>query len=218
MRKVRLYGALAKKYGSEFTLRANTVGQAVSLLEANFPGFQRSLLGGQYRVVAGKSLEDEKGIVFTDELVKARLNLGSKDLHIMPVPEGAGGVGRIVLGAALIFAAFYFAPAVVGALGPTQGLSATAFSVGSFGVSYQSIAMFGASLVLGGVSQLLTPTPKVGDYSGRESPDQRASFLFNGAVNTVEQGGPVTVIYGRMRTGSFVMSGSIVAEELPQGT
>lgn len=214
MRNVYLYGSLAEQYGGQFRLRGNTVGSIVKLLDANFPGFSKGIIYGQYRVVAGKSIDDEKATHFDNDMVRSHLTLGSKDLHIMPVAEGSGGGLRIVLGIALIAAAFYFAPAVVGALGPTQGLGAAAISFGSFSISYQSIALFGASMVLGGISQLLTPTPKVNDYGSREAADERPSFIFNGAVNTVEQGGPIPVIYGRMRVGSTVISGGITAEQI----
>lgn len=212
-RKVYLYGKLANEFGPEFELEANSIGDVVRLLEANYPNkFMRIVRDGQYRVTAGKTIDN--GVHFDNDTLK--LNLGSKDLHIMPVPEGSGGNGffKIVLGVALIAAAFAFAPAVVGALGPTQGLGTAAFSIGSFSVSYGSIALFGASLVLQGISALLTPTPSTGDYSQREQADERPSFLFNGPVNTVEQGGVVPVIYGRSMTGSVLISAGINAEQI----
>lgn len=52
-------------------------------------------------------------------------------------------------------------------------------------------------------------TPTVKSYTSRNPPDQRTSYLFDGAVNTVAQGGPVPIIYGRMRVGSVVVSAGI---------
>lgn len=217
MRQLHLYGDLAEQYGSCFTIRANTVAAAVRLMEANFKGkFMRGIIDGTYRVIAGNSIDDEHAIHFDNELVRKGLNLGSKDLHIIPVPAGSGGFFRVVLGVALIAAAFYFAPAataVTAAGGTAQGVAFGA-ALGSGFLSFQTMAMFGASLVLGGIAQLLTPVAKVGNYSSRESADERPSYLFNGAVNTVEQGGPVPVIYGRMRTGSVVISGGIKSEDI----
>lgn len=215
MRQLFLYGDLAEQYGSCFTVRANTVASAVRLMEANFKGkFMRGIIDGTYRVIAGKSVDDEHAIHFDNELVRKGLNLGSKDLHIIPVPAGSGGAFRVVLGVALIAAAFYFAPAIIGAAGPTLGMATPIVSLGGMSLTYSSIAMFGLSLALGGIAQLLTPVAKVGDYASRESADERPSYLFNGAVNTVEQGGPVPVIYGRMRTGSVVISGGIKSEDI----
>ncbi len=214
MRQVFLYGELATVYGPSFTIRANTIGAAMRLLEANFPGkFFKRIMQGTYRVVAGKSFEDEKAIQFDTELARSELNLGSKDLHIMPVPAGAGGGAfRVVLGIALIAAAIYFMPAA--ALVEAGLASNVAIGTATFGLTYTSVAMIGASLVLGGVAQLLTPVPKAGNYGSRESADERPSFMFNGAVNMSEQGGPVAVIYGRMRTGSTTGSGGIRTEDI----
>jgi len=221
---VHFYGELADKYGKTVTMRANTIGAVIKLMEANHPGqFMRGIMNGWYRVVAGASLDDVHGISFDATLAKQNLQLGAKDVHIMPVPEGSGGKwGRIILGVALIAAAFAFAPAAMGPLTAAgaasagTGMGATAIGIGGFGISYSSIAMFGVSLILGGLSQLLTATPKVhqDSYSARESADSRPSFIFNGAVNTVEQGGPVPVIYGRMITGSVVISGGIKSENI----
>jgi predicted phage tail protein len=215
MRNVYLYGDLAKQFGPVFRIRANTVGAVIRLLEANFRGkFMARVLHGEYRVVAGKGFEDENATHFDDELVRSDLNLGSKDLHIMPTPQGSGGVFRVVLGVVLIGAALVLSGGTLAA--PLAGMGGTAFSLGGMAVSYGSIALFGASMVLGGLSQMLTPVPKIGadSYAGRETADERPSFIFNGAVNTTEQGGPVPVIYGRMRVGSTVISGGITTENI----
>src|SRR3546814_20013868 len=44
------------------------------------------------------------------------------------------------------------------------------------------VALFGAMMTLGGVSQLLTRPPDAGNYGNRNSPDARPSFLFNGEI------------------------------------
>lgn len=215
MRTIHLYGKLAEEFGSTFKVRANTIGACVSILEANFRGrFVKYILSGQYRVVAGKSIEDEKGIHFDNSLVKSELTLGSKDLHIMPVAEGSGGGGnffKIVLGVALIAAAV-FMPAGAAFSGYALGTGAA----GTLSLSWSSVALFGASLIFQGAAGLLTPTPKIsaGQYAERNAVDSRPSFIFNGAVNSTEQGGPVTVIYGRMVVGSVVISGGITAEQI----
>lgn len=221
MRQIFFYGALADKYGPVLRLRANTVGAVVKLMEANFPGqFMKGIMNGTYRVVAGKSVDDERATHYDCAMVKAGLSLGSKDLHIVPVPEGSGGGGffKVALGITLIAAAVVFSGglAAAGGAGALSGLGTTAFTVAGFNISYGSIALFGLNLVLGGIAGMLTPTPKIGgsDYADRERPDERPSFIFNGAVNTTEQGGPVPVIYGRMVVGSTVISGGITAEQI----
>jgi predicted phage tail protein len=66
----------------------------------------------------------------------------------------------------------------------------------------------GASLVLGGVAQLLSPVPKL--PQGSDSPDDpRRSFSFSGIQQTSRQGVPVPVVYGEMLVGSVVISAGI---------
>jgi predicted phage tail protein len=63
----------------------------------------------------------------------------------------------------------------------------------------------GVSLVIGGVAQLLTPTPKISQDEG----DPRKSFSFSGIQNTNRAGVPVPVVYGETLVGSVVISAGI---------
>jgi predicted phage tail protein len=65
--------------------------------------------------------------------------------------------------------------------------------------------------VLGGVAQMLSPQQK--GLSSKDSPDNGASYNFNGPVNTQAQGNPVPLLYGRMIVGSAVISAGIYAED-----
>ena len=57
--------------------------------------------------------------------------------------------------------------------------------------------------------------PDIADYGERDAADSRASHLFDGAVNTEAQGGPVPLIYGGpIRVGSTVVSAGISAERV----
>lgn len=220
LRTIHLHGALGEQFGTGYRLDVASVGEAARALEANFPGrFFNAIKGGQFHIAAFAVPERE---AYLDADTLGMHLSANKDIHFIPAVEGSGGGGRgkgiavAVIGIAIMAAAIAFAPAVVGAMGPTMGMGTTAFSIGSMGVSFTQIAMFGASLALSGISQALTPTPKVdeGSYGQREGPDQRPSFLFNGAVNTVEQGGAVAVCYGRMRVGSAVVSASLSPEDI----
>lgn len=208
MRDIYLYGAL-EKFGKHHRLDVKTTAEAVKALCVLHKGFRQELTTGLYRVVRGDA---QKGLVLGDSDLSFRLGKG--ELHIIPVPHGSGrGVGKVILGTALIAGAFIGAPAVVGALGPTQGFATTAFTAFGTSFTYGNIAAMGVSLALSGISQALSPRPKApAAYQGTE---ERPSFLFNGVVNSTEQGGPVPVWYGRVRVGSIVASGSLIAEEIP---
>jgi predicted phage tail protein len=58
---------------------------------------------------------------------------------------------------------------------------------------------------IGGIAQLLTPTPSTSTDEG----DPRKSFSFSGIQNTNRAGVPVPVIYGETLTGSVVISAGI---------
>ena len=72
-------------------------------------------------------------------------------------------------------------------------------------VGFGSKALFGigASLVLGGVSQMLTPVPEA------PTQDEPNSFQFNSPINTSIAGLPVPVLYGERMVGSVVISAGI---------
>jgi predicted phage tail protein len=59
--------------------------------------------------------------------------------------------------------------------------------------------------LVGGIAQLLTPTPKISQDEG----DPRKSFSFSGIQNTNRAGVPVPVVYGETLVGSVVISAGI---------
>jgi predicted phage tail protein len=76
-------------------------------------------------------------------------------------------------------------------------------------VALSSVLLFtGASLVLGGVAQLLTPTPRIPTGPDTQN-DPRKSYSFSGIQNTSRQGVPVPIVYGETIVGSVVISAGI---------
>lgn len=194
---VLLLGELGKKYGRRFNLDIKSPAEAVRALVANFPEMQKYMADRYYRVVVGK--DDTGG----DELHNPT---GRQTIKIVPVITGAGGsFGRILLGAALIGLAFVTGGASIAASGFLAGGLTTTF-FGGLAVS------MGASLILGGVAQMIAPSPQSG--APNESPENNPSYIFNGPINTTAQGQPVAVGYGRLRVGSAVISAGIVAEQV----
>jgi predicted phage tail protein len=181
LRKIRLYGQLAKFVGHR-VLEADvaTAAEAVRFLVTNWPELERHMADQHYRVRT------------------AATDLGEEDLHnpmgqelrIIPVITGAGAVGRILAGIALIALSFAIIPLGIAAAG-----SGIATSVG----------LFGASLVLGGIAGLLTPTPRL----AKDDNDPRKSFSFSGIQNTSRAVVPVPVVYGEILVGSVVVSAGI---------
>ncbi|WP_316979956.1 tail assembly protein [Shumkonia mesophila] len=210
--EVHLHGSLAR-FGGPFSLDIVTPAEAVRAL-FQVDGFREAIAEGEFRVLAGSREVDEDGL---------RMTIGSAgrvDIHPVAAGGKSNGVGKVIIGAALMVVAIYAAPVAVAAAGggtvAGTGMGATAFTVAGIGleVTYANIAMFGASMILGGIAQALTPVPGVQDFGQFESADQRASFLFNGPVNTTEQGGPVPLIIGRAIVGSRVISAGMTAERI----
>lgn len=208
MHEIVLHGALKARYGGPFLLNVSTPVETIRALCSQLKGFEETIREGAYRLVRGDLKTGMQ--LCEDELL---FNLGkAKEFHIVPVPAGAkrGGAGKIILGVALV--GITLAAPGVGFAGAWNG--ATIGGIAG-GVTYGSVVGgLGVSLILSGVSSLLTPTPQVQDYSQRERPDQRPSFLFNGPVNTAEQGLPVPLVYGQVRTGSVVVSAGITTDNI----
>jgi len=195
LRKVKLYGKLAEFVGHEqFEVEVNSVGQAVSFLLNNFPQLEKYMSPKYYQVKVGNYDIDKDEINYP---------VGKEDIHFVPAITGAGrGFGRILLGAALIGAAFLLPATFMG--GPAT------FSIKAGlggGLLAKSMVYVGASLVFQGVSELLFPLPQPQDFNSEEDP--QLSFSFSGLQNTSRAGTPVPIVYGEIVTGSVVISAGI---------
>jgi predicted phage tail protein len=192
VRTIRLYGHLGQQFGKTHQLDVKTPAEVIRALSANFKNFAKVIADGQWRVLVGGKAQSLKQIE----------NPLDADISIVPAVGGAGGLGKIILGAALIAASFYL-----------PGM--TYFSAySSFGIDAASIAKgVGTSMVLGGVSQMLFAPPKA-NSANSEPADTRPSYVFNGPVNTTGQGNPVPVCYGQLRVGSQVISAGLFSEAI----
>jgi predicted phage tail protein len=210
LRKIVLHGRLGKKFGREFEFDVATVAEGVRALCALVPGFVEEMAKGHYTIrVRAKSQ------TYFDENM-LHLDIGNAHtIHITPRAEGAksGGLGKIILGVLIIGAAIAFAPGVGIGLAAKTGTFAAGMAQAAFlGISYGTIALFGATIALSGLALMLAPTPKIGNYGDREKEPQ--SLMFNGPVNTREQGGAVPLVYGEMIVGSVMISAGLVAEDV----
>ena len=201
LRKIYLHGPLAEKYGPEFRLSVSTAGEAIRALHVNFPGFTDDLREGQYELVRGAN--DETGFRLGLEEVND-FALGSADFHIVPVIEGSskgGGAIKTILGVALVGTALAFSGGMLAAPLAASGIMS--------GITYGNLAIVGLALAISGVATLLTPKKKV------TSDD--SSFSIKGPSNTYAQGNPVPLVYGRLITGSVLVSAGMDVEPIPVG-
>lgn len=191
LRKIKLYGRLAKFIGKR-VLEADvaSAAEAVRFLVTNWPELEKHMADQHYRVSVGG---------YDLALDEIHAPAGQQEIRIIPVLAGAGVVGRILAGVALVALAF-----VSFGAGAFAGLGVA----GAFGSSL--LFGIGASLVLGGVAQLLTPVPKLPSFGGQNSnQDPRKSYSFSGIQNTSRQGVPVPIVYGETLVGSVVISAGV---------
>ena len=191
LRKIKLYGELAKFLGQRtFEAEVNNAAQAVRFLVTNFPTVEKYMSDKYYKVIIDNWELEEKELHYPT---------GQSDIKIVPVITGAGGgAGRqILFGAVLIGASFMFPGA--GMFGAKSVFGQELIKTGA-----------GASMILSGIDQMLTPTPPVPE----DSQDPRKSFNFSGIQNTSRAGVAVPIHYGRVITGSITVSANIENEQV----
>jgi predicted phage tail protein len=186
LRTVRLYGVLGTQFGRVHKLAVASPQEAVRALSVVIDGFEHFLLTAKARGLTFAVFNGKRNLT-QEELAFP----GEANIRIAPVIIGSkqGGVFQTILGAVMVAA---------GAV-----MWATPWGV--------PMVMSGAAMMLGGVVQMLSPMP--GGLARREDPDNKPSYAFGGPVNTVAQGNPVPVGYGRRRIGGAIISAGIYAED-----
>lgn len=185
---VCLHGGLSE-YGRRFNLHVASPAEAVRALLTQLPNLREILQNGFYQVRFNRHDFSEA------ELETEFQQDGRGVLHIVPRIQGAGRVGQIVAGVALLVFAWW------NPFGWTVG-----------GALLTGISSLGMGLVLGGIAQLLTKTPKLdteqrGQKAGRNT-------AFSNLDNTSAQGQPVPLCYGRAYCGSRVVSQGVVSRRV----
>jgi len=202
VRTVRLYGSLGASFGRVHRLAVSNASEAIHALCILVPGFERFLMeskdrGVTYSIFLGR-----------DNIGQDRLKAppGAADIRIAPVLVGSKRAGSMqtIIGVALIVAASYFSGGL--ASGSSSALIGASSTTG-----WTFAASMGVSMAMGGVAQLMSPMAK--GLGTMDRPENRASYSFNGPVNTSIQGSPVGLLYGQLTVGSAVISAGIYAQD-----
>lgn len=190
-RTIYLDGELGDRFGHEHKLIINSPAEAVRALCCVIDGLQEAIAKNETGFHVFVDDED----ITEDELAHPS---GQASIRIMPavIAAGGGGLLNIIVGAALIGAAFITGGASIAAWGAMQMVAGG----------------LGAAMLFGGVAQMFMPKQK--GLSGVESTENGASYHFNGPVNLVAQGSCVPVLYGEMWAGGVVVSAGIYNEDL----
>ena len=229
---VRLLGDLGERYGAEHVYQnLRTPADAIKLLCINYPAFKTELIAAHESGIGYRVLQAGVDLNLND----LHLPIGQNDLIVTPVLVGQDGAGQILAGIGLIAASFFF---------PGAGLFGTTglFGAGTAGIAGVSsvavlnataigtaLSVVGASMVLGGVTQMLSPQPDLGGVGGVSTRgefqatrpesvnrgfDGQQSYAYLGAQNTVGVGATIPVAYGQVLIGSHVISADVdVADE-----
>ena len=195
--KVKLYGELADFCGgqNQFEAVINQPIDAVRFLKANFAGLEQHMSSQFYKVYVGEHNIDEELLDFPS---------GGLDIKIIPVVTGAGNVGKIIAGVALIGLGM-----VTGQMGFISLLKEPVLASG--GIQWFALSgKIGMLLVLSGVAGLLTPTPELPD----EETDPIKSFSFSGVQQTTRSGTAIPVVYGKTLVGSIPISTKVETNDI----
>lgn len=198
MRTIRVFGPLRQfiKDNDKGVIKmcVQTPGEAIKALCTVLPGFEKFMLTSKARGLTFAIFSGKQNIG-RDEL---GFN-GTNEIRIVPVIIGSkkAGMFQTILGAVLV---------VVGAFGMSPW--GQAFGGASWG-PYALQA--GGAMMIGGVAQMLSPMQA--GLGRRESPENKPSYAFGGPVNTIAQGNPVPIAYGKRRIGGAIISAGIYAED-----
>ncbi|MEM8021458.1 tail assembly protein [Morganella morganii] len=195
MIKIELGGVLGKTFGKTHQRLVSTTSEAVRALCCTIPGFEQFLntsksRGLTFAVFRGKKNigEDDLGFPVTGDVIR-----------IIPVVIGSkrGGLFQTIFGAVLVAAAVFM----------SGGIGAAFAAGGMTGF----MATTGAAMMLGGIIQMLSPQPN--GIAMKDQGENKPSYAFGAPVNTVSQGYPVPIGYGKRRIGGAVISAGIYVED-----
>jgi len=195
LKTIKVYGSLRKFLGGQKVFKAEiaTASEAISFFRINRKGFNDHIKDKFYKIIVGDYEIDEN-----------ELNdpVGKQEIKIIPLVYGTGlldsigdffssGIGKVIGGAALIVA-----PMLAPALFPVvAGFSTAAIATG-----------IGASLAIGGVSQMLTDPLEMPEMTPLNDNDPTSNFSFSGIQNVSRSGVAIPLIYGEVFCGSIVGS------------
>jgi predicted phage tail protein len=186
MTTILLSGSLAKKFGRVHRRQIDSgqVWEVFKALKATLAGFDQEIKRLDHLGMRFAIFRNRK-----NEAPDSFVLGGTREVRIVPVVSGGkrAGILQTIIGA-VIFVASFFVPGMQG-----------------WGQS------LGASLVLGGVMQMLSPQSSGLKQSA--APENLPSYAFGSAKNTTASGNPVPICIGRRRWGGAIISASIYAED-----
>jgi len=190
--KLYLYGKIGEKFGKEHNFAVESLSDCIVMLSTQFDKVE---IKNEFCKHDFELIRNDKKFNAND--VKMKFDTDS-EFHLIPAVAGSGkGVFNMIVGAALIGAAFFIPEAGVFGLGILTGAS---------------VGLMGAGLFLSGLTYKAI---EVDNYSDRNDSTQKSSYLFsNGPVNVTEQGAVVPIGFGEFYCGSVVIGSELQTEDI----
>jgi len=191
--KLILHGVLKTLCPDVLEFEVRTAAEAIKALSKQVKALAPNPRRGRFQVRVAD---------LTVEQIFAPLEVN--ELHLVPDLCGGkkGGMMKIVLGALLVAAAIAM-PA------------GTVIGSGMFEMSASTLFWSGASMILGGLMEAVSPAPKMDQGSGFSGPnDPEASKYLGAPKNTVEIGTRIPIAYGEVQLYGHYLSFDIQAQDV----
>ncbi len=188
---VCLSGPLIRKFfrKKNYLLDSQNTWEVFRALKATLEGFEQEIrrleaLGMRFAIFRNRKNVGE------DDFERG----GAREIRIVPIVGGSkrGGTLQTIVGAVMVAAAFVLSFTPLAAASPY-------------------LYMMGASMMVGGVIQMLSPQANGLSQSG--APENLPSYAFGSAKNTTASGNPVPICIGERRWGGAIISASIEAQD-----
>lgn len=199
-RKVYLDGELGEKYGRELTIVADSFADVFRCLEANYPDIRQYLMDCHEKDIGFLCEIADKPLTTEEELL---LSYPEGSMYISPQPMGSkGGMGKLFAALAIVVITAGIGALAISGSWAALGLNISQFGLGtmlSWGLSAAAGSTLGlialgvaVNLALAGIQQLMAPDPAT-------DAQQDESYLFQGSGQTIVEGDPVPILYGKLR-------------------
>lgn len=178
-RRVHLHGAFKAFHKGPIEIVADTIWDAVEAVVCQVKGFAPDARTGKKRIQ----------VVGYSTIESLKSHSDDEDIHIIPAMAFGkqDGLFQTIIGITLLVIA--------------------AFMGGTFWPAI--VASLGASLMAGGIMQMLSPQPQL----GAENAEQERSKYLATNQNTVKIGTTIPLLYGRYRAYPHIMSLNIDAKD-----
>ena len=196
LNKIKVYGKLRQDLGcSYFEAAVKSPLEAFRFLRANFPDLEKYMSSQYYKIKMNGNDISENNLTLQSNGV----------IQIIPVATGSV---PIVIGAASLFASTVVPQTILG-----SALLGT--------VASAALSTVGTSLLVQGVTQMLTPTqqityPTSSASTGLSRNDAflaDSNYSFSGISNISRAGVTLPVVYGEIFVGSILVSNGIDTDQ-----